>query len=72
MFLLLKKVKQEKPRKSVITNDPAVSVGYKPLKDWLFYFNYQRSYIPPQFSNIGNFVGTSTDYFQIFNVMEGG
>ncbi len=52
--------------------NPAVSVGYKPIKDWLFYFNYQRSYIPPQFSNIGNFVGTSTDYFQIFNVMEGG
>lgn len=52
--------------------NPAVSVGYKPIKDWLFYFNYQRSYIPPQFSNIGNFVGTSTNYFQIFNVMEGG
>ncbi len=52
--------------------NPAVNVGYKPIKNWLFYFNYQRSYIPPQFSNIGNFVGTSTDYFQIFNVMEGG
>ncbi|GAA8470950.1 hypothetical protein KKKH26_07220 [Helicobacter pylori] len=52
--------------------NPAVNIGYKPLKDWLFYFNYQRSYIPPQFSNIGSFVGTSTDYFQIFNVMEGG
>ncbi|GAA7179419.1 TonB-dependent receptor family protein [Helicobacter pylori] len=52
--------------------NPAVSIGYKPIKDWLFYFNYQRSYIPPQFSNIGNFVGTGTDYFQIFNVMEGG
>ncbi len=52
--------------------NPAVNVGYKPIKDWLFYFNYQRSYIPPQFSNIGSFVGTSTDYFQIFNVMEGG
>lgn len=52
--------------------NPAVNVGYKPIKDWLFYFNYQRSYIPPQFSNIGNFVGTSTDYFQIFNVMESG
>nr|WP_283509696.1 TonB-dependent receptor [Helicobacter pylori] len=52
--------------------NPALNVGYKPIKDWLFYFNYQRSYIPPQFSNIGSFVGTSTDYFQIFNVMEGG
>ncbi|MDU9769728.1 TonB-dependent receptor family protein [Helicobacter pylori] len=52
--------------------NPAVNVGYKPIKELLFYFNYQRSYIPPQFSNIGNFVGTSTDYFQIFNVMEGG
>ncbi len=52
--------------------NPALNVGYKPIRDWLFYFNYQRSYIPPQFSNIGNFVGTSTDYFQIFNVMEGG
>ncbi|GAA7216354.1 TonB-dependent receptor family protein [Helicobacter pylori] len=52
--------------------NPALNIGYKPIKDWLFYFNYQRSYIPPQFSNIGSFVGTSTDYFQIFNVMEGG
>ncbi|MGL2696158.1 TonB-dependent receptor family protein [Helicobacter pylori] len=52
--------------------NPAVNVGYKPIKELLFYFNYQRSYIPPQFSNIGNFTGTSTDYFQIFNVMEGG
>ncbi len=52
--------------------NPALNIGYKPIKDWLFYFNYQRSYIPPQFSNIGNFVGTSTNYFQIFNVMEGG
>ncbi len=52
--------------------NPALNIGYKPIKELLFYFNYQRSYIPPQFSNIGNFVGTSTDYFQIFNVMEGG
>ncbi|WP_199769509.1 TonB-dependent receptor family protein [Helicobacter cetorum] len=52
--------------------NPAVNVGYRPLKELLFYFNYQRSYIPPQYSNVGGFVGTSTDYFQIFNVMEGG
>ncbi|WP_163498962.1 TonB-dependent receptor family protein [Helicobacter suis] len=46
---------------------PALNVGYKPMKDWLFYFNYRRSFIPPQFRMVGIY---STNYNQIFNGVE--
>nr|SFZ72458.1 OMP519 [Helicobacter suis]SFZ72611.1 OMP1492 [Helicobacter suis] len=48
---------------------PALNVGYKPLNGWLLYFNYRRSFIPPQFNTIGLF---SVDYNQIFNEVEVG
>ncbi len=48
---------------------PAFNLGYKPLKDWVMYFNYRRSFIPPQAKSVSIF---STNYNQIFNEFEVG
>ncbi|PAF43147.1 TonB-dependent receptor [Helicobacter sp. 11S02596-1] len=49
--------------------NPAINIGYKPIKNLLVYANYQRSFIPPQTGDIN---GTSTNYNQNFQTLEGG
>ncbi|MFC3848180.1 TonB-dependent receptor family protein [Helicobacter baculiformis] len=48
---------------------PALNVGYKPFEDWLLYFNYRRSFIPPQHHFLKL---TDTNYNQTFNEIEVG
>ncbi|WP_163531712.1 TonB-dependent receptor family protein [Helicobacter suis] len=48
---------------------PAVNIGYKPMQNWLFYFNYRRSFIPPQNRMIALY---SSNYNQIFDGIEAG
>ncbi|WP_104733355.1 TonB-dependent receptor family protein [Helicobacter felis] len=48
---------------------PALNLGYKPLDGWVMYFNYRRSFIPPQAKSVSIF---STNYNQIFNEFEVG
>ncbi|BDQ29645.1 TonB-dependent receptor family protein [Helicobacter ailurogastricus] len=48
---------------------PAFNLGYKPLENWVMYFNYRRSFIPPQAKSVSIF---STNYNQIFNEFEVG
>ncbi|PAF41181.1 TonB-dependent receptor [Helicobacter sp. 11S03491-1] len=53
----------------VNTWNPAINIGYKPIKDLLFYFNYQKSFLPPQ---TGDVAGQGKNYFTYFNTLEGG
>lgn len=50
--------------------NPAINIGYKPIKDLLLYANYQRSFIPPGYGDIQGV--TDTDYFQNFQTTEVG
>ncbi|PAF46291.1 hypothetical protein BKH46_08165 [Helicobacter sp. 12S02634-8] len=49
--------------------NPALNIGYKPIKDLLLYANYNRSFIPPQ---VGDINGTSTNYVTGFQTTEAG
>lgn len=49
--------------------NPAINIGFKPIKDLLLYANYQRSFIPPQ---TGDIDGTETNYVTTFQTLEGG
>ncbi|MDO7253264.1 TonB-dependent receptor family protein [Helicobacter cappadocius] len=49
--------------------NPAINIGFKPIKDLLFYANYTRSFIPPQ---TGDIDGTDTNYVTTFQTAEVG
>lgn len=49
--------------------NPAINIGYKPIKDLLIYANYTRSFIPPQTSDID---GTDKDYVTNVQTAEAG
>ncbi|PAF52372.1 TonB-dependent receptor [Helicobacter sp. 13S00477-4] len=49
--------------------NPAINIGFKPIKDILLYANYQRSFLPPQ---TGDIDGTQTNYVTTFQTLEGG
>lgn len=49
--------------------NPAINIGYKPIKDLLIYANYTRSFIPPQ---TGDIDGTDKDYVTNVQTLEGG
>ncbi|MCE3038112.1 TonB-dependent receptor family protein [Helicobacter anatolicus] len=49
--------------------NPAVSITYKPIKDLVFYANYQKSFLPPQ---TGDITGTSFEVTTTFQNTEVG
>ncbi|WP_411269457.1 TonB-dependent receptor family protein [Helicobacter cetorum] len=53
--------------------NPAVNIAYKPLEGWLLYFNYQRSFIPPQQGMAAFYNGFYEQFYtQHFNEIEVG
>lgn len=49
--------------------NPAINIGYKPIKDLLIYANYTRSFIPPQ---TGDIDGTDKNYVTNVQTAEAG
>ncbi|WP_233707360.1 TonB-dependent receptor family protein [Helicobacter cetorum] len=53
--------------------NPAVSIAYKPISNWVLYFNYQRSFIPPQQGMAAFYNGFYRQFYtQTFNEIEAG
>ncbi|PAF53713.1 ligand-gated channel [Helicobacter sp. 13S00482-2] len=49
--------------------NPAINIGFKPIKDLILYANYTRSFLPAQ---TGDIDGTDKNYVTNFQTLEGG